>query len=66
MFWENQILCNERSLEKIIQKHFCEYTYPISRQYNNTYEDFPYKDFTYNINKCDITFVFLFTTIFNL
>jgi len=31
--------------------------------YGNTYKDFNYDDFTYNTNKCDITYMFLFTVI---
>ncbi len=29
------------------------------RHYDNTYNDLTYANFTYNINKCDITYVFL-------
>ncbi len=29
--------------------------------YDNTFKNFTYNDFTYNINKCDIKYMFLFT-----
>ncbi len=32
------------------------------KQHNDsTYKGFNYNDFTFNINKCDITYMFLFT-----
>jgi hypothetical protein len=34
--------------------------------YDNTYKGFTCNNFTYNINKFDITFVFLFTVISNV
>ncbi len=31
--------------------------------YNNTHKDYTWNDFTYNINKYDFTYMFLFTPI---
>ncbi len=31
----------------------------IQWHYDNTYKDIYYNDFTYDINKCDITYVFI-------
>jgi hypothetical protein len=33
------------------------------RHYDNTYKELIYDDFTYNINKCYITYMFVFTFI---
>jgi hypothetical protein len=33
------------------------------RHYDNTYNDFTYFDFPYNINKFDITYMFLYTVM---
>ncbi len=30
---------------------------------DNTYKDYTHNDFTYDINKCDITYKFLFNVI---
>ena len=35
----------------------------FSRQHGNTCKDLFYNDFTYNINRCDMTYMFLFTVI---
>ncbi len=33
----------------------------LKGHYNNTHKDFAYNDFTYNINKCNIIYMFLYT-----
>ncbi len=38
-------------------------TYKDFTYYDFTYNSFTYYDFTYNNNKCDITYMFLFTVL---
>jgi hypothetical protein len=56
----NPILCNLETFSFLFEQTCFR---AVFRHYDNTLKDFTYINFSYNINKCDITYMFLLNVI---